>query len=297
MRSAAAASDRRRYRVRLPWRATRALIAPSRVGQPSTEHARAQRTADFGCGVCQLATRSSPALRPRPGRTATASGRRLRVRTVSITIFHSRGAWPARSSPRRESDDCPRRTRAHCAVRTWLWCGPTRDAFLPSSSAEPRPHGHRIRSAAAASKSMFYRVQLTWRAARALIAPSRIGRPSTEHAHALRGADFLVVWANSRRAPPQLIDRGSAARPPHQVDGCGFGPSALQYFTPVARGPRAHPPVENRTTAHGARARIARCGLGCGADQREACSSPAPWPRLGRTATASGWAAWASNRL
>ena len=75
---------------------------------------------------------------------------------------------------------------APCGLR--LWCGPTRDALLPSSSAEARPHGHCIRSKAAASNYRYYRVTIPWRAARALIAPTKIGRPPTEHASALRNA-------------------------------------------------------------------------------------------------------------
>jgi len=106
IRSAAAASDCRRYRVRIPWRATHALFAPWRTGRPPTEHAR-----------------------------------------------------------------------VHCAVRTLSWCGLTRHTLVQSSSAEARSHGHRIRPATAASDCRCYRVQLPWHAARALIAPSRIGRP------------------------------------------------------------------------------------------------------------------------
>ena len=116
------------------------------------------------------------------------------------------------------------------------------------------------------------------------MAPWRIRRPRTEHAcvqckmwtwswcgptrdallaHGGRvcvlcGADLVVVRANSRRAPPKLVGRGSAARPPHYVGGCGFKPSAILRLTPVVRGPRAHRHVENRPTAHGARARALR---------------------------------------
>ena len=139
------------------------------------------------CGLSfragQLATRFSPAPWPNLSCMVTASGRRLRLQTAGDTAFDFRGARPARSSPRQESADRPRSTCAcnaqcvrfprraaraliavwrtgrpptehacvHCAVRTWLWCGETRDAILPSSLAIARLHGHRIKSAAAAS--------------------------------------------------------------------------------------------------------------------------------------------------
>ena len=93
------------------------------------------------------------------------------------------------------------------------------------------------------------------RAALALIAPWRISQPLTEHSRALRGAILVVVRENARRDSPQLHGRGSAARPPHQVGGCGFGQSIIPRSTPVAGGPRAHRPVDNRTTAHRASAR------------------------------------------
>ena len=270
----------------LPWRAARALIAPWRIGRPPTEHARALRGADLVVCAGQLATRSSPVRWPRLCRTATASGRRLRLRTVGVP-FDSRGARPARSSPRGESDDRPRSKRAHCAVRTWLWCGPTRDALLPSSLAEAQPHGHRIRSAAAASDRRRYRVRSrgarparssprgelddrprstrvhcavrTWLwcgATRDALLPSSLAE-AQPHGHRIRsaaaasyrqcsaldsrgarparssprrGSDdrprstrvHCAVWtcfcgrANSRRAPAQVLGRGSAARPPHR---------------------------------------------------------------------------------
>ena len=92
-----------------------------------------------------------------------------------------------------------------------------------------------------------------------------------------------VAGAYSRRAPAQFVGRGSAAPPPHQVGGCGFGLSVLPRSTPVAHGPHAHRPVENRMTAHGARACTAQCGLGCvaGANSRRA-----PAQFLGRSSAA-----------
>ena len=265
------------------------------VENRTTAHRARARSArcGLGCGRGQLATRSSPVRWPRLGRTATAPSRRLQLQTVGVIALNSRGARTARSSsrresddrpqstrahcavwtwlwsgptrdalltrslveapphghrtgprlwlrtigvtaldscgartahssPRRESDDRPRSTRAHCALRTWLWSGSTRDTLLPHSLVEALPHGHRTRSAAAVSKRRCYCARLPWRADRVLIALSIIGRPPTEHARALRGADLVEVLANSRHASPQFVGRGFAARPPHQVGGCGF---------------------------------------------------------------------------
>jgi len=78
-------------------------------------------------------------------------------------------------------------------------------------------------------------------------------RPRSTHASIARCGLGCVAGANSRCASAQFVGRGSAARPPHLVGGCGFGPSVLPRSTPVTYEPRAHRPVENRTTAHGAR--------------------------------------------
>ena len=221
IRSAATPSDRPRYHSALPWRAFRAHRP---VENRTTAHKARVRTARcrLGCGAGQLATRSSLIRWPRLGHTATASGRRLQIRTVSITMFHSRGARPACSSTRRESDDLPRRTRAHCAMRTWLWCGPTREAF---SSPAPWP---------------------------------RLGRTVTASGWRQRLQTVSVTAFGSRSARPARSSsrRESDDRP---------------------RLTRAHCAV--------------RAWLWCG-PTREACSSPEPWPRLGRTASASGRRLW-----
>ena len=141
----------------------------------------------LGGGAGQLATRSSPAPWPWLGRTATASDRRLRLRTVGVTAFDNPlraaraliTAWRIGRPPTEHA-------RVLCAVRTWLWCGTSRDALLPSPLAKKLPHGHRIKLAAAASNYRQYRIRCSWRAARALTAPWRIGRPPTEYARVHR---------------------------------------------------------------------------------------------------------------
>ena len=146
-------------------------------------------------------------------------------------------------------------------------------------------------------------------------------RPTTHgtRARALRGADLVFVRDNSRRAFPQPHGQISAVWSPHQVGGCGFKLPVILRLTFVAHGLRAHRPVTNRPTAHGARARAmrsasdsrgarparsspcgepvdrpqntractAQCGLGCGAGKLATRSSPVRWPLLDCTATAS----------
>ena len=138
--------------------------------------------------------------------------------------------------------------RVHFAVRTWLWCGPTRDALLAYGA----------------------------------------------HACVLRGADLVVVRADSRRARPELVGRGSAAQPPLHVGGCGFEPSVKLRSAPVARlrhgrtatasgrrlglrtvgdtkfdscgarPPRSSPRGESANHPRITRTYTARCGLDCG---------------------------------
>ena len=65
-----------------------------------------------GCLRGQRATRSVPRPWPRLFFVNTSPGRRLRLRNVVATFFDSRGARPARASPRREPANRPRCTRA-----------------------------------------------------------------------------------------------------------------------------------------------------------------------------------------
>ena len=238
-----------------------------------------------GCLRGQRATRSTPRRWPRLFFTDTAPGRRLRLRNVVATASDSRGARPARASPRGEPANRPRSTRA-LADLAWLSSRPTRDALHPTPLAEALLHRHRARSAAAASKRRGHRVRLPWRAARARFAPWRTGRPPTEHARA-GGLGVVVFAANARRAPPHAVGRGSSSPTPRQVGGCGFETSWPPRSNPVPRGPRALRPVENRPTAHGARARW-RTWRGCLRGQRATRSTPRRWPRLFFTDTAPG---------
>ena len=223
--------------------------------QPTAHGARARWRTWRGCLRGQRAARSTPRRWPRLFFTDTAPGRRLRLRNVVTAAFESRGARPARASPRGEPADRPRSTRA-LADLAWLSSRPTRGALHPTPLAEALLHRHRARSAAAASKRRDRRVRLPWRAARARFAPWRTGRPLTEHARA-GGLGVVVFAANARHAPPHAVGRGSSSPTPRQVGGCGFETPWPQRPTSVARGPRALRPVENRPTAHGARRALA----------------------------------------
>ena len=281
----------RRLRLRTSWpslstpvpRGPRALRPVE--NRPTAHGARARWRTWRGCLRGQRATRSTPRRWPRLFFTDTAPGRRLRLRNVVATAFDSRGARPARASPRGEPADRPRSTRA-LADLAWLSSRPTRDALHPTPLAEALLHRHRARSAAAASKARGHRFDS--RAARPARASPR-GEPADRprSTRCAGGLGVVVFAANARRAPPHAVGRGSSSPTPRQVGGCGFETSWPLRLTSVARGPRALRPVENRPTAHGARARW-RTWRGCLRGQRGTRSTPRRWPRLLFADTAPG---------
>ena len=73
-----------------------------------------------GCVVGQYGERSSSRRRPGLNRTNTATGREHGRRTAVLIASESRGARPARFSPRIISVDRPQST--FCAVQTWGSC-------------------------------------------------------------------------------------------------------------------------------------------------------------------------------
>ena len=89
-------------------------------------------------------------------------------------------------------------------------------------------------------------------------------QPTAHEARTARcGLGAVVFAANSGRAPPHAVGRGSSSLTPRRVGGCGFETLQSNRSSSVARGPRALRHVENQPTAptaHGAR--TARCGLG-----------------------------------
>ena len=111
---------------------------------PTAHAARACRAErHWRCRVVgQCRVRSSPRRRPGLNCTNTATGRRHGVKHLLAVTFKSRGARPARISPRRVFSDNPRSTRR--AVRTWSGCvvGQSRCSHLPTPSADTRPHRH-----------------------------------------------------------------------------------------------------------------------------------------------------------
>ena len=141
--------------------------------------------------------------------------------------------------------------RAACLAR--LSARPTRGALHPTPLAEAPLHRHRIVLAAAASNRRCRLVLVPWRAAREGFVTWRTRRPPTEPLVSTRRVLGAVVCvANSRRAPPHAVGRGSFAPTPRRVGGGGFEPSLTSRSRPVARGAGRLRHVENQPTAHGA---------------------------------------------
>ena len=182
-------------------RARRARFAPWRT-RPTAHGARARWRTWRGCLRGQRATRSTPRRWPRLFFTDTAPGRRLRLRSVVTTAFGSRGARPARASPRGKPADRPRSTRA---LADLACCLRGQRATRSTSRRWPRL--------------------------------------------------FFTDTAPGRRLRLRNVV------PPRS--------------TAVSRDPRALRPVENRPTAHGARARW-RTWRGCLRGQRATRSTPTP---------------------
>ena len=179
--------------------------------QPMTKGARARwRTWRLSSQPTRDALHPTPLaealLHRHRARSAAAASKRV------DHVSKSRGARPARASPRGEPADRPRSTRA-LADLAWLSSRPTRDALHPTPLAEALLHRHRARSAAAASKRRDHCVRIPWRAARARFALWRTSRPPTEHARA-GGLGVVVFAANTRHAPPHAVGRGSSSPTP-----------------------------------------------------------------------------------
>ena len=195
---------------------------------------------------------------------ARAHGHRIRSAAAALNCGCYRVRFPRRAARAliavwRTGRPPTEHTRVHCAVRVRLWCGTTRDALLPSSLADcstARP-AHQV-GGCGFEPSVVPRLTFLARGPRAHRPVEHQPTAHGARTHALRGADLVVMRDVSGRAPPRSVGRGSAARPPHQVGGCGFELSVLPHSMFLARGPRAHRPVESRPTAHGARARAPR---------------------------------------
>ena len=86
-------------------------------------------------------------------------------------------------------------------------------------------------------------------------------RPRSTRRAAWTGRGCVVGCGPTRGAlPPHAVSQGSTASTPRQVGGTAFKRSSSLRSNPMARVARALRPVENRPTAHGARA--AQRGLG-----------------------------------
>ena len=211
-----------------------------------------------GCDVHQFVACSSRRHRPGLDRSNTATTRRHGLRRFVVTTFKSRGARPARFSPRGVSAARPRSTRtAQCRLAR-LCCGPTQGALLTTSLARAQPHRH---------------PEGRWHRPRSFVVTtceSRCARParispravSSDRPRSMRSAvrtGVVVLWANAGRTPPHFVGQGSTALTSRQVGSMGFGRVWSRRLNPMAHGPRAFRLVEYRPIAHEACA--AQCGL------------------------------------
>ena len=98
---------------------------------------------------------------------------------------------------------------------------------------------------------------------------------------------MVVFVANAGHKPPHGVGGGVSSLNLRQVGGCGFKATWPHPSSPVQRGPRELRPVENRSTAHGARAHW-RPWRGCLRCQRRTRSTPHRWRRRIFIETASG---------
>ena len=210
---AAAASNRRCRLVLVPWRAARARFVTWRTSRPPTEHLSLRAA----CLARLSAWPTRGALHPTPLAEAPLhrhrAGRRLRLRTVVAVSFSSRGARPARASSRGEPADRPRST-CLCALRAWRGCLRGQLAARSTPRRWPRllctdtaPVG-----GCGFEPSLLTRSRPVARGARAL---RHVENQPTAHgalvsARCVLGA--VVCAANSRRAPPHAVGRGSSAQ-------------------------------------------------------------------------------------
>ena len=165
-----------------------------------------------GCLRGQLATRSTPRRWPTILCVDNAPGRRLRRRAVVPVFFSPRGARRARASPRGEPANRPQRT--HCTLRSWRGCLRGKLATRSAPRRWPR--------LLCADTAPCWRLRL-----RTVVSVS--SRPVARGARALRHVEnqptahralvsarcvlgAVVCAANSRRAPPHVVSRGSWLR-------------------------------------------------------------------------------------
>ena len=239
-----------------------------------------------GCLRGQRLTRSTSCRWPKLFRADTASGRRLQFRNFVTAAFGSRGARPARASTRKNR---PRAHGARTSSQDLAW-------FLRSqrgAHSTPRRWPRLFFTNTAPGRRLRLRnVVATAFGSRG--ARPTCASPREEPADGPRStrslSDFALLSSRptAQRAPSLTVGRGLAAPTPPQVGGCSFETSRPPRSAPVARGPRALRPVENRPRAHGVRtssqdlAWLLR-------SQRGARSTPRRWPRLFFINTAPGW--------
>ena len=208
--------------------------------QPTAHRARTARCG-LGAVVCAWPTRDAPHPTPlakalvhrhRAGSAAAASKPRIHLFLVP---------WRAARAPfvtwRTSRPPTEHALRAACLAR--LSARPTRVALRPSPLAEA-PGGDTAPCRRLRLRT-FVTVSFKSRGARPAARHSSRGepadRPQSTHC-ALRTWRGCLRVANSRRAPPHAVGRGSSSPPPRRIGGCGFGPSYPSLSSSVACSPR-----------------------------------------------------------
>ena len=252
--------------------------------RPTAHGARARWRTWRGCLRGQRATRSTPRRWPRLFFTDTAPGRRLRLRDVVTTV-----SAPVPRDPRalRPVENQPTAHGARARWRTWRGCLCGQRA----TRSTPRRWPRLLFTDTAPGRRLRLRSVVPLRSTPVARGPRAL-RPVENRPTAHGARARWRTWRGCLRG--QRATRSTPRRWPRLffTDTTPGRRLRLRNVVtcvraPVARDPRALRPVENRPTAHGARARW-RTWRGCLRGQRATRSTPRRWPRLFFTDTAPG---------
>ena len=161
--------------------------------------------ANAGRGLSHAVRQGSTA--PTPRQVGSTDFRRLWLLRLEFAARSPRAFRPVGYRPTAHEARAP-----GSADLSWLCCGLTRGALLPTPSAGARPHQHQDRPAARALDDRGPRGHIRWRVSGAHIAPWSIDRPLTEHARCAVRA-WLGCCGPTRAA---LLPTPSAGAQPRQ---------------------------------------------------------------------------------
>ena len=240
--------------------------------QPTAQRALVSARCVLGAVVCAANSRRAP---PHAFGRSSSPPTLCQVGGCGFETSLPSVSSPVARGPRalRHVENQPTAHRAlHCALRAWRGC--LRGQLATRST--PRRWPRLLSTDTAPGRRLRLRTSLpsvSSPVARGPRALRHVENQPTAHractARCVLGA--VVCAANSRRAPPHAVGRGSSPPTPRQVGGCGFESSLPSVSSPVARGPRALRHVENQPTVQ--RACTSRCVLGavvCAANSRRA---------------------------